>query len=127
MKVGGSLGCGDHEMLEIRILQGGSQVVRRTRTLNFQKANFGIFKDLLIRIPWVRALEEKGNIDHLQERWSIFKQHFLQAQDQCIPICKKSSEGVRTLAWMSRELLVNLKWKREICGMWKKGKDKWED
>lgn len=63
VKAGGSLGCRDHEMVEIRILHRGSQAVSRPRTHNFQKANFGLFKDLLIRIPWVRALEQKGNIE----------------------------------------------------------------
>lgn len=119
-KVGGSLGCSDHEMVEIRILH---RVIRSTRTLNFQKANLSLFKDLFIGIPWVRAPGENG----IQETSSIFKHHFLQDQDQCMPMCKKSGKGGRTLAWLSRELLVNLKWKKEAYGMWKKGKATWED
>lgn len=48
-------------------LCGGSIMISRTRTLNFQKANFSLFKGLLRGIPRGRALEEKG----LQESWSI--------------------------------------------------------
>lgn len=46
-------------MGELRILLKGSKSIRRTRTLNFQRANFGLFKDLLRGIPWVVAVEEK--------------------------------------------------------------------
>ncbi|GAB0189140.1 mitochondrial enolase superfamily member 1 [Grus japonensis] len=57
VKVGGSLGCSDYEMVEFRILCGRSRAVSRVTTPDFRKANFGLFKDLLGRIPWVRALE----------------------------------------------------------------------
>ncbi|KAJ7399690.1 hypothetical protein BTVI_112609 [Pitangus sulphuratus] len=110
-------------MVELRMLHGGSKAVSRTRILNFQGAKFGLFKDLLRGIPWVRALEEKG----VQESWSIFKNHFLQAQDQCIPMNKKSGKGGRRPAWISKEIPENLKWKKEIYGMWKKGQATWED
>ncbi|GAB0208404.1 hypothetical protein GRJ2_003306100 [Grus japonensis] len=73
VKVGGSLGCSDHEMVEFRILHGRSRAVSRITTLDFRRANFGLLKDLLGRIPWVRALEGKG----AQESWSIFRHHFL--------------------------------------------------
>lgn len=43
VKVGGSLGCSDREMMELSILHRGSQAVSRTRTLNFQTANFSFF------------------------------------------------------------------------------------
>lgn len=78
VKVGGTLGCSDHEIVELRILCGGSKAVSKIRTLNFQRAKFDLFKDLLRGIPWVRTVEEKG----VQESWSVFKHHFHQAQDQ---------------------------------------------
>ncbi|KAJ7400180.1 hypothetical protein BTVI_107629 [Pitangus sulphuratus] len=40
---------------------------------------------------------------------------------------KKSGKGGRRPSWMSRELLVNLKLKKEIYGMWKKKQAMWED
>ena len=64
MKAGGSLSCSDHEMVVFRILRGGSRAVSRTKTLDLRRANFGLFKDLLGGIPWVRALEGRG----VQER-----------------------------------------------------------
>jgi len=65
VKAGGSLGCSDHEMVEFRILRGGSRAISRITTLDFRRANFELFKDLLGEIPWVRALEGKG----VQECW----------------------------------------------------------
>ena len=51
VKVGGSLGCSDHEMVEFRILRGGSRAVSRITALDFRRANFSLFKDLLGGIP----------------------------------------------------------------------------
>jgi len=76
MKDGGSLGCSDHEMVEFRFLRGGSRALSRTTALDFRRANFGLFKDLLGGIPWVRAQEGRG----IQESWLLFKHHFLHAQ-----------------------------------------------
>lgn len=39
----------------------------------------------------------------------------------------KSGKGGRKPAWRSRKLLVNLKLKKEMYGMWKKGQTKWKD
>jgi len=80
-------------------------------------------KNLLGGIPWVRALEDKG----VQQSWSVFKHHFLHAQDRCIPLRKKSRKGARGPAWMSEELLVDLRWKRKDYGMWKEGQATWEE
>ena len=77
VKVGGSLGCSDHDMVEFRILRGGSRAISRITTLDFGRAKFGLFKDLLGRIPWVRSLEGRG----VCESWSLFKLHFHHAQD----------------------------------------------
>jgi len=44
VKVGGSRS--DHEMVEYKILDGGSRTSRST-TLDFRRANFGLFKNLL--------------------------------------------------------------------------------
>jgi len=71
-----------------RVLHGGSRATRSIITLGFRRANFGLFKELLGGIPWVRALEGWG----VQETWSLFKHQFLHAQDRCIPLQKKSSK-----------------------------------
>ena len=77
MKVRGRLGCSNHEMVEFRTLCGGSRVISRMKILDFRTAKFGLFKDLLGRIPWVRSLEGRG----VCESWSLFKLHFHHAQD----------------------------------------------
>jgi len=69
VKVGGRLGCSNHEMVEFTILRGGSRVISRIKTLDFRRANFGLFKELLGRIPWARAVEGRG----VQECWSLIK------------------------------------------------------
>ena len=61
MKIGGSLSCSDCEIVEFRILHGGSRAVSRIKTLDFRRANFGLFKDLLGEILWFRALEHRGS------------------------------------------------------------------
>ncbi|GAB0206941.1 hypothetical protein GRJ2_003159700 [Grus japonensis] len=62
VKAGGSLGCSDHEMVEFRILRGRSRAISRITTLDFRRANFGLFKDLLGRIPWVRRSWRTGEV-----------------------------------------------------------------
>jgi len=67
------------------------RAIIRIKTLDFRRAKFGLFKDLLGGIPWVRALEVRG----VQDIWLQFKHHFLRAQDRCIPLSKKSSKAGR--------------------------------
>ena len=86
VKVGGSLSSSDHEMVNFRTLCGGSRAISRIKTLDFRRANFGRFKDLLGGIPWVRALESRG----VQESCLLFKHHLLHAQDWCACLSKKS-------------------------------------
>jgi len=123
VKVGGSLSSSDHEMVELRILCEGSRVVSMIKTLDFRRASFGLFKNLLGGIMWVRGLEGRG----IQESWSLFKHHFLHAQDRCIPLRKKSRKGGRRPAWMSKELLAELRQKRKVYGRWKEGLAPWEE
>jgi len=46
MTAGGRLSCSDHEMVNFRILHGGSRAISRTKTLDSRRANFGLFKEL---------------------------------------------------------------------------------
>ncbi|NXU46786.1 YTX2 protein, partial [Drymodes brunneopygia] len=62
-----------------------------------------------------------------QDSWSTFKDHFLQAQDQSVPMGTKSSKGARRPAWLNKELLGKLKWKKRIYGSWKEGLVTWEE
>jgi len=123
VKVGGRLSCSDHEIVNFRILHGGSRATSRIKTLDFWRANFDLFKELLGGIPWDRALIGRG----FQECQSLFKHHFLHAQDWCIPLIKKSRKGGRRPACMNKELLAELRWKRKVHGMWKEGQATWEE
>lgn len=53
----GSFGCSDHDMVEFMNLCGGDRAKSRVPALDFRRARFGLFKDLLGRIPYVRSLE----------------------------------------------------------------------
>jgi len=110
-------------MVECRILSGGSRAIIRITTLDFRRANSGLFQDLLGGILWVRALGGRG----VQETWSLFKRHFLHAQDWCILMSKKSRKVGRRPALMSKELLAKLRWKKKINGTWKEGEATWEE
>ena len=68
VKVEGSLGCSD-EMMEFRISCGRNRIPSRITALDFSRANFGLFKQLLGEIPWDRVLEGKG----AQDSWLAFK------------------------------------------------------
>jgi len=105
VKAGGRLGCSDHEMVEFSFLRGGSKVTCRIKTLDLRKDNFGLFKELLGGIPWDRALEGRG----VQECLSLFKHHFLHAQERCIPLSKKSRKKGRRAAWLNKKHLTELR------------------
>ena len=61
-KVRGSLCCTDHEMVEVRILRGRSRAKSRNTALDFKRADFKLFRDLLQRILW--------DIPQREERYS---------------------------------------------------------
>lgn len=110
VKAGGSLGCINHGMVEFRILSGRSKPKSGIATLDFRRANFDLFQDLLRAIPWARMLESKGTC----ESWSALKQCFFQGQDQCIPTSKKSGNVGRIPVWMSKEVTYKLEGKKKI-------------
>lgn len=74
MKVGGRLGCSDQEMVEFMIMCSGPRPISKNTDLEFGKANFGLIKELLGKIPWDRTIEGMK----AQEHWLIFKHHVLQ-------------------------------------------------
>ncbi|PKU31506.1 rna-directed dna polymerase from mobile element jockey-like [Limosa lapponica baueri] len=90
VKVGGSLGCSDHEKMEFRIV-GTMHKTSRTETLDFRRANFDLFKKLLGETSWDRALEGR----EAPESWSIFKH--LQTFFKYISSKRKTRENVGPL------------------------------
>ncbi|GAB0190799.1 hypothetical protein GRJ2_001545200 [Grus japonensis] len=59
VKLKGNLGCSDHEMVEFRILRAARRAHSKLTTLDCRRADFGLFRHLLGRIPWDKALEVK--------------------------------------------------------------------
>ncbi|GAB0181438.1 hypothetical protein GRJ2_000609100 [Grus japonensis] len=117
VKLKGSLGCSDHEMVEFKILRAVRRVHSKLTTLDLRRADFGLFRDLLGRVPWDKALEGRG----AQESWLVFKDHLLQAQEQCIPAKRKSGKNTRRPPWMNKVLLDKLKHKKKAYRGWKQG------
>ncbi|KFQ63342.1 hypothetical protein N334_13791, partial [Pelecanus crispus] len=96
--------------------------VRSTvRTLNVRKANFHLFKELVRRTPWEMVLRDRRT----EQGWQIFKDTFHRAQELSVPKCKKSGKEGKRPTWLSRDVLVKLKNKRELHRQWKQGQVSW--
>ncbi|KAK4829737.1 hypothetical protein QYF61_006446 [Mycteria americana] len=121
--VGGCLGHSDHEMIDFSILGEVRRGVSRTATLDFWRADFGPFRRLVERVPWEAALMGKG----VQEGWTFFKEEVLKTQEQAVPRCQKTSQRGRRPAWLNRELWLELRKKRRVYDLWKKGRATQED
>jgi len=117
------LGCSDDEIVEFKIRRAARRVHSKLTTLGFRRADFELFRDLLGRRPRDKTLEGRG----AQESWLIFKDHLLQAQQQCIPTKRKSGKNARRPACMNKEILDKLKHKKEAYGEWKQGQVAWEE
>ncbi|KAK4825574.1 LOW QUALITY PROTEIN: hypothetical protein QYF61_000573 [Mycteria americana] len=121
--VGGRLGQSDHKMIEFLICGEAARGISRTATLDFQRADFGLFRRLVERVPWEAALKGKG----VQEGWTFFKEEVLKAQERAVPRCRKTSQRGRRPAWLNRELWLELRKKRRVYDLWKKGQATQED
>jgi len=98
-------------------------VKSKVKTLNFRKAKFLVFKELLSRIPCETTLRDKG----AEQSWQIFKDAFHRAQEPSIPRCKKSGNEGKGRTWLSRDPLVKLKGKKEMHRQWKQAQVFWEE
>jgi len=110
VKIGGSLGCSDPVLVEFTPLRDTGKVTSIVRTLNFRKANFQLFKELVSRIPWETVLRDRG----AEQSWQVFKDAFHRAQELSVPTCKKAGKEGKRPAWLSRDLSVKLKRKGEL-------------
>jgi len=59
--------------------------------------------------------------------WQIFKDSFHRVQELSVPGCKKSGKEGKRLTWLSQDLLVKLKSKRELHRQWEQGQVSWEE
>lgn len=93
VKIKGSLGCSDQEIVEFGILRGGNRAKNRNTAWDFRKADFNLFRDLLGIIshvihPWRERV--------VQDSWMIFKDHLLKAQERSILTSRISSKNDRS-------------------------------
>ncbi|KAK4823640.1 hypothetical protein QYF61_004561 [Mycteria americana] len=121
--VGGCLGHSNHKMIGFSILGEVRRGVSRTATLDFWRADFGLFRRLVARVPWEAVLKGKGVL----EGWTFFKEEVLKAQEQAVPRCQKMSQQGRRLAWLNRQLCLELRKNRRVYDLWKKGQAIQED
>ncbi|KFZ53140.1 hypothetical protein N338_13083, partial [Podiceps cristatus] len=99
------------------------QAKSKVRTPNLRKAKFQLFKELVNRTPWETALRDKG----AEQSCQIFKDAFHSAQELLIPRCKKSGKKGKRPAWLSCDLWLKLKEKKEIHKQWKQGQVSWDE
>ena len=78
---------------------------------------FQLFKELVDGTLWKTALRDKG----AEQSWPLFKDILFRAQELSIPMCKKSGKEGRRSAWLSKDLLVKLKYKKEMHRQWNQG------
>ena len=69
VKIGGSLGCSDHALVEFVIWRSAGLAKSRVRTLNFRRVKFWLLKELLSGIPWETVLKGMGT----EQSWQLFK------------------------------------------------------
>ncbi|GAB0208053.1 hypothetical protein GRJ2_003271000 [Grus japonensis] len=115
--VGGRLGLSNHEMIEFSIHGKVRRGISKTTTMDFRRADFGLLRTLVERVPWETVLKGKG----VQEGWAFFKKEVLKAQEQAVPMCRQTKWRGRQPAWLNRELLLGLRKKRRVYHSWKKG------
>jgi len=60
IKIGGSLGCNDHALVEFVLLRNVGLAKSRVGTLNFRIVKFRLSKEWLDEISWEAVLRDKG-------------------------------------------------------------------
>lgn len=74
VKLKGSLSFSGQELVEFKILGPAKRLHSKLSALDFRRTLSSLFKELLSRLPWNEALEERG----AQRSWLTLKVHLLQ-------------------------------------------------
>jgi len=111
------LGLSNHEKIEFSVRCEVKKGASKTITMDFWRADFGLFRMLVERVPWERVLKDKG----VQEGWTISKEEVLKTQEQAVPMCRKMNQQGRRQAWLNREILLRLRKKRRVYHLRIKG------
>ena len=56
MKFKGSVGCSDQEMVEFKTLRVSKRALSKLVALDFRRADFELFRELLGRVTWEKVL-----------------------------------------------------------------------
>jgi len=72
VKIGSSIDCSGHALVEITILRNIGQVKSKVKTLDFRTENIQ-FRELEDGTPWQSAFRDKG----AEQSWKHFKDIFL--------------------------------------------------
>jgi len=89
--VGGHLGLSDHERIEFSVCGEVRWGASKTTTMDFERADFGLLRMLVEKVPWERVLKGKG----VQVGWRFYKEEVLKAQEQAVPMCRKTNRRGR--------------------------------
>ena len=100
-----SIGCSSRARVEVGISRNMGLAKSGVRTLNLERANFRLFKELLDEISWEALLRDKG----VEESWLFFRDAFLRAQELSISPNKKVGRGGRKLTGLGKDLQVRLR------------------
>lgn len=68
--------------VDFRILRRGNKTKSQTISIDFRRAEFGFYRDILRIILWEMALE----IKQVQETWLILEDCFLLVQEWSLPL-----------------------------------------
>jgi len=83
--VRGCLGLSGHEIIEFSVHGEVMRGASKTTTMDFWRAEFGLFRTLVKRVPSEKLLKGEG----VQECWTFFKEEVLKAQEQAVAMCCK--------------------------------------
>jgi len=110
VRIGGCLCCSDHAVVEFTLLGDMRQAKSKIRMLNFRKANFQLFVELINKTRWETVLMGKD----VELSRQIFKGAILRVQEFSIPRCSMSGKEGKRLVKLNQNLLVKLKIKKKM-------------
>ena len=93
VKIEGSLGCSHHEMVEFRNVRAGRRVTSKLTTQDFWRADSGLVKGLLGRVPWDKALAGSGGprkLLHIQGSHLPSSREVRPNEQQVRPKCQEA-------------------------------------
>lgn len=83
---------------------------QKASTLDMVRADFRLLRELVSKVPRETAFEGIQG----QECWSFFKYYLLRAWEQAISKYQNSCRWSKRLAWLSRDLVLELRWEKNV-------------